>query len=393
MTARTNLDNPSTENSADEISLLDLAQVIAENLRLLVLGPLLVGIAALGISFLIRPTFTARTVFLPPQQQQSAAASLLQSLGALGGIAGTAAGIKNPNDQFVTFVESRYVQDSLIQRFSLKDRYETEYLQDARLVLKDHVRVNSGKDGLLTVEVDDHDPSFAAQLANAHVDELAKLLERLAVTEAQQRRKFFEEQLLATKDKLAKAEQALRSSGVNSSALKSNPQAAVDAVARVQAEIAAQEVRLQTIRTYLAETAPEVRQALSTLTALKGQLGKLENSSQPLQQGDSDYISRFRDFKYYETLFELFAKQFELAKVDEAKEGAVIQIVDLAVAPELKSKPKRALIAVMAVLATGFALLLLVLLRNSLQAVSRTPERGAKLREIRTALASALGRR
>jgi tyrosine-protein kinase Etk/Wzc len=369
----------------DEITLLDLLQVIAENLRLLILGPLVVGLAVLGITFLVRPTFTAKTLFLTPQQQQSAAASLLQSLGALGGIAGAATGIKNPNDQFVAFVESRHVQDRLIERFSLKKRYETEYLQDARLALKDHVRVSSGKDGLLSVEADDHDPEFAAQLANAHVEELAKLLERLAVTEAQQRRKFFEEQLLATKINLTKAEQALRASGVNSSALKSNPEAAVEAVARVQAEIAAQEVKLQSMRTYLADTSPEVRQALTALSALKGQLNRLENSNGQPQQGDSDYIGRFRDFKYHETLFELFAKQFELAKVDEAREGASIQVVDVATAPERKSKPKRALIAVAATIASGFVLLLLILVRGWYASVSADPKSAEQVRNIKTA--------
>jgi tyrosine-protein kinase Etk/Wzc len=388
-----NSNSTDTPDDADEISLLDLAQVIAENLRLLVLGPLLVGVVALGISFLIRPTFTASTVFLPPQQQQSAAASLLQNLGALGGIAGAATGIKNPNDQYVAFVKSRHVQDRLIERLKLQERYEAEFLQDTRKALENNTRISAGKDGLLTVEVDDHDPAFAAQLANAHVEELSNLMERLAVTEAQQRRQFFERQLLTTKDKLTKAEQALRESGVNSSALKSNPAAAVEAVARIQAEIAAQEVRLQSMRTYLAETAPELRQALTELSALKGQLAKLEGSSGQPQQGDSDYIARFRDFKYYEALFELFAKQFELAKVDEAKEGATIQVIDVAVEPELKSKPKRATIAVLATLATGFALLLFVFVRNSFREASRLENSGVKLLAIRTAFASAIGRR
>jgi tyrosine-protein kinase Etk/Wzc len=133
-----NSNSTDTPDDADEISLLDLAQVIAENLRLLVLGPLLVGVVALGISFLIRPTFTASTVFLPPQQQQSAAASLLQNLGALGGIAGAATGIKNPNDQYVAFVKSRHVQDRLIERLKLQERYEAEFLQDTRKALENN---------------------------------------------------------------------------------------------------------------------------------------------------------------------------------------------------------------------------------------------------------------
>jgi uncharacterized protein involved in exopolysaccharide biosynthesis len=116
----------------DEISLLDLLQTVVDNLRLLVIGPLVVGLAALGISFVIAPTFTATTQFLPPQQQQSAAAAMLQSLGALSGLAGAATGIKNPNDQFVAFLQSRTLQDTLIERFKLMDRYEAEFMEDAR---------------------------------------------------------------------------------------------------------------------------------------------------------------------------------------------------------------------------------------------------------------------
>jgi uncharacterized protein involved in exopolysaccharide biosynthesis len=195
----------------EEISLLDLLQTIADNLRLLILGPLLAGLAALGIAFAIAPTYTATVRFLPPQQQQSSAASMLASLGALGGLAGAASGLKNPSDQYLAFIKSRTVQDALIDRFDLINRYEADLRDDARKALQATARASSGsKDGLITVEVDDKDPKFAAQLANAHVEELQKLLARLAVTEAQQRRVFFEKQLQSAKDNLTRAEQARR---------------------------------------------------------------------------------------------------------------------------------------------------------------------------------------
>lgn len=378
----------------DEISLLDLLHTVVDNLRLLVLGPLAVGVMALGISFFVTPTFTATTKFLPPQQQQSAAAAMLQSLGALGGIAGAATGLKNPNDQYVSFLQSRSLQDALIQRFNLMERYEAEYPEDARKALGENARVSSGKDGLITVDVDDEDPTFAAELANAHVQELTQLLGRLAVTEAQQRRLFFEEQLKATKERLTQAEQALQASGVNMSALKANPQAAVEGLAQLQASITAQEVKVATMRSYLTENAPDFRQALTELNALRAQLRKAE-ASQPKTsaESDSDYVAKFRDFKYHETLFELFAKQYELARVDESREGAVIQVVDVAQAPEKKSKPKKAIIAVLATLATGFALLLFVFVRQALRNAAHDAETATKLQQLRAAWARALGRR
>jgi len=376
----------------EEISLLDLLQTIADNLRLLILGPLLAGLAALGIAFAIAPTYTATVRFLPPQQQQSSAASMLASLGALGGLAGAASGLKNPSDQYLAFIKSRTVQDALIDRFDLITRYEADLREDARKTLQASSRSISGtKDGLITVEVDDKDPKFAAELANAHVQELQKLLARLAVTEAQQRRLFFEKQLQQAKDNLTRAEQALKASGVNSSALKTSPQAAVEGVARLRAGITAQEIKIASMRGYLSETAPEFRQALTELSAMRTQLARAE-AQEPQSAGGSDYVARYRDFKYYETLFDLFAKQYEVARVDESREGAVIQILDVAQPPERKSKPKKALIAVITTLAVGFALLLFVFVRQALANASRNQESAEKLSRLRAAFGRAFGR-
>jgi len=383
-------DQVQTPEAEDEISLLDLLQVVADNLRLLVLGPLAVGLAALGISFAIAPTYTAKTQFLPPQQQQSAAASMLASLGSLGGLAGAAAGIKNPSDQYLAFIKSVSVQDALIERFQLVERYKSKLKEDARKELTTRARIASGKDGIISVEVDDHDPKVAADLANAHVEELHKLLGRLAVTEAQQRRLFFEKQLAQTKDNLVKAEQALKSTGVNSSALKSTPAAAVETVARLKAMISAQEVKLASMRGYLSESAPDFKLAMNELTAFKSQLAKAEQD-EPAGKSTSDYVARYRDFKYHETLFELFAKQFELARVDESREGAVIQVLDVAQPPERKSKPKKALIAIIAALAAGFALLLFVFVRRALRNASASPETSEKLQTLRLGWRRALG--
>lgn len=384
---------PAGTEADDEISLLDLLHTVVDNLRLLVLGPLAVGLLALGISFLVTPTFTATTQFLPPQQQQSAAAAMLQSLGALGGLAGAATGLKNPNDQFVSFLQSRSLQDTLIKRFNLMERYDVDVLEDARKELSENARINSGKDGLISVSVDDHDPAFAAELANAHVQELTGLLGRLAVTEAQQRRVFFEKQLAESKDNLTQAEQALQASGVNVSALKANPEAAVSGLASLQASITAQEVKVATMRSYLTENAPDFQQALAQLSALRAQLRKAE-SSQPRSGNtdEADYVAKFRDFKYHETLFELFAKQYELARVDESREGAVIQVVDVALPPEKKSKPRRGLIAVLATLVSGFLMLLFVFVRQALRNAAQDAESATKLQSLRAAWARALGR-
>jgi tyrosine-protein kinase Etk/Wzc len=375
----------------DEISLLDLLQVVVDNLRLLVLGPLVCGLAALGYSFTIPPSYTAKTQFLPPQQQQSSTASMLASLGALGGLAGAATSLKSPADQYIAFMKSVSVQDALIERFKLVEKYEAKLKTDARLALTGSVRIASGKDGLIGVEVDDKDPKFAADLANAHVDELRNLLARLAVTEAQKRRMFFEKQLQITKENFTKADLALKASGINSSVLKSSPASAVEAVARFKAGISVQEVKLGTMRNYLTESSPDFKLALSELASLKSQLSKAEKE-EPASNGATDYVAKYREFKYQETMFELFAKQFELAKVDESREGAEIQVLDVAEPPERNAKPKKTMIAVITTVASGFALLLFVFIRSALKNASQDEETKLKLSALKGSWQRALGR-
>lgn len=370
----------------DEISLLDILQVVADNIKLLIIGPLLVGVLALGGSFLIPPSYTAVTQFLPPQQQQSAAASMLANLGSLGGLAGAASGLKNPADQYVAFLKSQTLQSALVDEFKLMDYYESTLKADALASLNANTRVNAGKDGLIKIEFDDKNPEFSAKVANAYVEQLRLLLGRLVVTEAQNRRIFFEKQLQEAKRNMIAAEQALQSGGVDAKSLKMKPEAAIEGLAKLQAQVAAQEVKVASMRGYLTEQAPEFKQAIIELSALRSQLARIEGNKNTSVQNDDGYIARYREFKYHETLFDLFAKQYELAKIDEAREGAIIQVLDIAVTPEKKSKPKKALIAVMATLATGFMLLVFVFVRQSLQNASQNLETAAKLSQIRQSL-------
>jgi uncharacterized protein involved in exopolysaccharide biosynthesis len=302
--------------------------------------------------------------------------------------------IVTPIGPLIDFIPENYT-GAVIGISLAFDLNEVKTKTDARLALTGSVRTSSGKDGLIFVEVDDKDPKFAAELANAHVEELGKLLGKLATTEAQQRRLFFEKQLTLAKDKLIQSEIALKATGVSGSVLKSNPASAVAAVAGLQAAVTAQEVKLGAMRGYLAETAPDFKQAMNELSNLRAQLGKQEKdtpSTGAKATTEGDYITKYREFKYHETLFELFSKQFELAKVDEAREGAVIQVLDAAQPPERKSNPKKALIAIIPTLATGFALLLFVFIRQALRNASQHGESAQKMAALKTSWRRALGR-
>ena len=366
------LSRADTEPADEHRSLLELAVPLAEHWRLLLVGPIVAGLIAYGVAWMIPPTYTAKTTFLPPQQQQTAASAMLSSLGSLAGLAGGAANLRTPADQYVALMQSTTVSDRMVDQFKLMEIYKKKYRVDARKDLANNVHFTVGKkDGLITVEVDDENPQRSAEMANRLVVELRRMTDTIAVSEAQLRRKFFDLQLQQTKDKLVLAQQALQASGFTQGALKAEPRSAAENYARLKAEGTAAEVRLQTLRGTLSDTSAEVQQQQNTVAALRGQLARLEQTADA--KGGPDYISKYREFKYQETLFDLFAKQYELARVDESREGALIQVVDAAMPPERKSKPQRAIIALTATLLSGVALVGFVFMRQSWRAACADP--------------------
>lgn len=363
--------------------LIDLLQVATANIRLLFFGSLGTGLASLAIVFLIPPTFTAKTTFIPPKQQQSSAAAALSDIGVLGGAAGAIAGIKNPADQYAAMLKSVTIADALASQFKLAERYDEQYREEIRKQLAKNTSVLVGvKDGLISIEVDDYDAQTSADIANAYVLELRKLLNRVALTEAQQRRIFYERMVDEAKSNMVKAENALKASGVDKEALKASPMAALEGVARLKAQISVQEVRMAAMRGYLAEGAPEFQQALTELAALRRQMLHAAQSDGPAQSS-SDYVARFREFKYQETLFALYMRQLEMARIDEGREGAVIQVIDIAQKPDRKSKPKKALVAVLSTLGGAMLLLLFVFSRNAMRSAAQDAAYAAKLRQLR----------
>lgn len=371
-------------------SLIELLQVAAENLRLLIGLPLIVGVVSFAASFLITPTYIATATYLPPQQQQGLASSILQSIGGGGSLPAAAVGLKDPTEQFISFLRSNSVEDALVKRFDLMARYEVKFKSDARSVLEKNTHIKSGKDNILTIDFEDADPKFAATLANAYGEELARLLGRLAITEAQQRRLFFGKQLASTKEALILAEKSLAATGVSVAALNANPSTALEGPARLRAQVTAQEVKLASMRSYLTELAPDYRQAQAELSALRRELIRAESVQPSTAATGGDYIAKFREFKYQETLFDQFSRQYELARIDESREGALMQTVDIAQVPEHKAKPKKAILAIVAALASGLLLLVFIFAKHSLSQ-ARSSEVDKKMKKLRATLRRALG--
>ena len=364
----------------DEINLLDLATALGEEKATLFAIPFITTLVAVVVSLMMTPIFTAKTVVMPPQQQQSGAAAALASLGGLAGLAGAAGGIKSPDEMYVAFLGSEGMQNRIIAELKLQERYEAKTLTDTRAALKTQMRFASDKkSGLLSIEADDKDPAFAAELANRHVVELRAMLGRLAVTEAQQRRQFYEQQIQQTQDKLALAEVAFRAAKEKSGMQVTSvlAETGVRASAELRGQIAAREVQLQAMSRFATAQNPDTQRIASELSALRAQLNKAEQGSgeskaaaSPLHQ---EAVKSYRDVKVQEAMLEVLIRQYELARVDEAKEGPLIQQVDVAMPAERKSKPKRAQIVLVAAFAGLFLGVLVAFVRRALKKAQSDP--------------------
>ena len=379
----------------DEISLLDLLIVLVKRRRM-ILGAAL-GLALFGVvvSLLLPSRYTASTSILPPQQSSSGAAALLSQLGSglgpVASLAGGSLGLKNPNDLQVAMLKSRTVEDAMVDRFHLVSLYKKKYRSDARKALEKVVDIDNGaKDGLIRISVTDADPRRAEEMANGYVEEFRRSSATIAVTEASQRRLFFEQQLSQAKDNLAQAEEELKKTEQKTGLIQldSQARAVIGSVAQLRAQIAAKQVQIGAMRSFAAGENPELQMAEQELAGLQAQQAKFGAASDALlipkgnmQESSVEYVRRLRDVKYFETIFDLLARQFEAAKVDEARQGAVLQVVDPAILPDKRSFPQRTLI----VLGCGaFGLFLGIIWAFAGEGLARLAENPAERSRVET---------
>jgi tyrosine-protein kinase Etk/Wzc len=284
---------------------------------------------------------------------------------------------------YVAMLKSRTVADALIDRFSLMNIYHKKLREETRRRLEDLTQIAAGKDGIISISVDDRSPGRAAEMANAYIDELEKLTRTLAITDAGKRRIFFEREVKAANDELATAESQLKQTEETTGIIQLDSQARVmlEAYADLRGQVAAKQVEIQAMRSFATAENPDLIRAQQELAALQTQLSRFERGQGTRSPTDLalekvpgaglEYVRKFREVKYRETLFELLAKQYEAARIDEARDASVIQVMDKAVPPEKRSWPKRGLF-VLAV--TLFALLLGILLAYVTESLKRTKE-------------------
>lgn len=372
-----------------EATILDVALVLAKR-KLLTIGfPVAVGVLTAGVTLLMPNVYIGTTKILPPQQTQSTSAVIAQ-LGSLAGLAGggSVAGLKSPNDLYVGMLRSRSVADALIARFDLATVYAKKFPSDVRRKLEQDTSIIAGRDGIIAIHVESTDPKRTADLANAYVEELFKLTKVLAVTEASQRRLFFEQQMEEAKENLLRAQiaaqRAMDRGGLV--VVEGQSRALLEMTARLRAQITLKDIQIGAMRSYAAANNPELKRHEQELDVMRRELNRIENgegkspgNKTPINTGAIDNFGLLRDMKYYEATYELLAKQFEIAKIDEAKDSAVIQILDKAVEPDQKSKPRRGLIVVLAVLIAALAGIVFALLLEALERVRQDPEQSEVL--------------
>lgn len=382
----------------EEISLLDLLIVLARR-RWLILG-MAFGMAVAGVivSLLLPSRYTAITSILPPQQNNSNSSALMMAqLGNLGSVASLTGALKNPNDLQVALLKSRTVEDAMLDRFHLVELYHVKRRSDARKRFENVVTIDSGsKDGLIRISLMDGDPHRAAEMANGYIEEFKKSSATLAVTEASQRRLFFEQQLSQSKDNLANAEEELKKTEQKTGLIQldSQARAVIQSVAQLRAQIAAKEVQIRGMRSFATGENPDLRMAEEELAGLRAEQGKMGAASEgtsnampipkgSMQQSSLEYVRRLRDVKYYETIFDLMARQYEAAKVDEARQGSVVQVVDRAIVPDGRSSPKRTLIVLGAGILGLFLGMVWAFLAEGYTRLSNNPAERSRLEVLR----------
>lgn len=403
LVANSGMASPQVE---DSVNLLDFALVLAARKRFILSVSFAVAVIT-AIAVLIMPvTYTATTTMLPPQQQESTAMAMLGQMGGLASLAGggaaSALGLKNPDDLYIGLLQSEQVLDGIIQRFGLMKVYKAKILSDARRALQANTKILSEKSSLLSISVKDHNAKRAAAIANAYVDELHELMSHLAVTSAAQRRMFFEQQVSQEKEKLADAEVALEKTEMKTGIIQpqGQAQAIIATIMQLRSQISATEVELEALRTSATDQNPEVITLQSQIAALRTQLAEFEKGhpkSVPLEgnvltptsevpAASLEYLRRMRDVRYQETLFEFMTRQYEMARVDEARQGQMIQVVDPALIPDRRSWPPRTLLTLLAFFLTAMVASFWVILQAGYKNRMENPEDASKILQLRQLL-------
>jgi len=347
------------QNCEDEINLLDLLIVLAKHKKLIIGGTLGAGIVMAVISLIMTPVYLAETKIYIPQSSTGLSSQLLSQIGPMVGLTGTS---KAPNELYIELLKSRPVRERIVKRFDLITVYGLKTPRQAQGYLMKNIKIKQDmKSGVITLGIQDTDPTRCTAIANAYIEEFRNQNKVLALTEASQRRLFFEEQLKEAKAGLSNAEEAMQMFQEKSGAINIDSQAAaiIDAISQLRAQIAVKEVQTRVMRTYSTPNNPDVRRAEEELSSLREQVRRLEAKkgddsvivpTGSLPSAGKEYVRRMRDLKFNEKLFELLLAQYQSAKLDEARDAVVVQVLERSEPPGRMVKPKRIQMVILALI-------------------------------------------
>jgi len=321
---------------------------------ILATGAVTFGLATL-LAFLLPFNFTASASFVPPgSSTESSAAALMGQLSSFGGMGGMLEN-KNRGDLYVAILKSRTIAQQMVQRFHLMQVYgvKKESLAEKKLASRSLFSIGT-KDPVVTIAVTDHSPQRARDLAAGYLQALQETSANLSLTESSQRRLFYEQRLAREKDELANAEVALKQVEEKTGLVAPAGQTAsnIQALAQIQAQITSQQARLAALLHDETDENPEVLRARSEIASLQAKAAEMESGSEQgfgrlstaqVPETELEYIRKARDVKYHEALFDIIAKQYEAARLDEARD-APLQVLDQPVVPDTKSGPPRSII-------------------------------------------------
>lgn len=338
------------------IKLLELLQVLAKRKMLIINTCIIALIASVAYSLTLPNIYSATAKILPPQKESGGGISAL--IGQAGGLASLAAGgLGGGGDLYVGIMKSRSVNDAVVQRLELVKHYKAEGPEVARESLEGAVKVQTAKDGIISIIAEDKNPEMASVLANTFVDELGKTTVRLNLSKAGTERLFLEKRLDLVKIDLKSAEEELKSYAQQNKIVQveSQAKASIEGIARMKAELAGKEVQLSVLRSTRTDESAEVKALAMGIQRLKREISRLSGSSSGGEGipsvGDVpgvglEYTRKMRELKTQEAIFEQLSKQYEMAKLSEAKDSSSFQVLDSAVVPVRKAKPKRLMIVI-----------------------------------------------
>lgn len=385
------------EVSEDEINILNIFIVLLKHKRFIIVFTAAITILTAIISLILTPVYRAETRILPPVKNESGLAmQMLSQIGALSGI-GEISGLKTSSDLYAGLLKSRTILDRIIDRFDLMKLYDVEFRDSARKRLEKSVNIKTDKkSGIVKISVEDKDRERSANMANAFVEELKNLTRGLAITEASQKMLFLEEKLKDAKEALVKSEEAMKGFQEKTGAIKIDDQAkaVIEGIAQLRAQIAAKEVELKVMKTYATPQNPDLQKTEEELKGLKEQLSRLEakgvsGKSDPLiptakiPAVGAEYIRKLREFKYNEALYEILLKQYEVARIDAARDPIIIQVIDKAIPPEKRIKPKRGTMVVFGMITALFLSIFIAFLMEYKENLVRDPKNKEMLDSIK----------